>query len=269
MIGSLVSDCVGGFTEGIVDGSLLDPNSGHGVTGLLCGFAALLLCRLETPPRSDNTQRPNTRSITGQTWIDFDGPLVDAASHALGFGKTLLTQPIGDSQTAAAVMAMDDDVVAALRFQFRQPILNLAHRQQLGLFDRNRLMLVRLAAVEEHKLVPSVQPSLYLSTGHFNGHSLRISHDDGRAFRDEVQNTDNERIVGRPRPIREQPSSNARNLVASVASFRESVMLSVPGYPAVRFSPKLCLKGDHHANHQPDANDSVGPDQRIVFRLRG
>ena len=25
----------------IVDGSLRDPNSGHGVTGLLCGFAAL------------------------------------------------------------------------------------------------------------------------------------------------------------------------------------------------------------------------------------
>ena len=40
--------------------------------------------------------------ISRQSRIDLDRPLIDAAFHALRPGKTLLAEPVGDTQTAAA-----------------------------------------------------------------------------------------------------------------------------------------------------------------------
>ena len=41
--------------------------------------------------------------------IDLHRPSVDSAGHALGLWKTILPQPIGGSETSAAVVAMDHD----------------------------------------------------------------------------------------------------------------------------------------------------------------
>ena len=106
-------------------------------------------------------------SVPRQTRINLDRPLIDSARHALSFRESLLTQPVDDSQAASAVMAMDNDVGVALRFQFRDPALNLAHRQQLGLRNRDGLMFVRLATIQKHKLVAGIQPSLHLNASHF------------------------------------------------------------------------------------------------------
>ena len=47
----------------IVDGSLRDPKSGHGVTGLLCGFAALGCCTTERAEFSHETIGENTAAV--------------------------------------------------------------------------------------------------------------------------------------------------------------------------------------------------------------
>ena len=86
--------------------------------------------------------------IAWQRGVDRDRPLVDPTSHALRLLETLLTQEVGNTQTSAAVMAVDDDVLIFDGIEFSDTIRDLAHRNEVCPIDMNGVPFVLLAAIE-------------------------------------------------------------------------------------------------------------------------
>lgn len=111
---------------------------------------------------------PKSVLVAGQIGFNFDGPLINSARHALSFDEALLAEPIRDTQATTAVMAMHNDVVLPMWFQFRKSSGDFAHRQQLGLSDAHGLVLIRFTAIEKHERIASIQASFYLSTRDFD-----------------------------------------------------------------------------------------------------
>ena len=91
-------------------------------------------------------------SVPRHSRLNFDGPLVDAAGHALSVREPLLAEPSGDPRAPPAMMAVDDDPRARERRQLIDPLLNLAHRHEPRPVDRDQEMLVGFAAVEQDDL---------------------------------------------------------------------------------------------------------------------
>ena len=54
--------------------------------------------------------------VTSHAGLDLDGPDINAAGHALDFVEALLTQPLSDSHTATAMMAMHDNLLLLVSF---------------------------------------------------------------------------------------------------------------------------------------------------------
>jgi hypothetical protein len=66
--------------------------------------------------QTTNDCAANDDLVSWHVWVDLLRPLVDAAGHALGVGKTVLAEPAGDAHAAAAVVAVDDDRLVAVHF---------------------------------------------------------------------------------------------------------------------------------------------------------
>ena len=85
----------------------VDRSSGDGVRrNAADGAAAVVYRRIHLGASATLAPRG---SIPGHGRIDVGAPGVDAALHALGQGKTLLTKPLRHAQAAHAVVAVDDD----------------------------------------------------------------------------------------------------------------------------------------------------------------
>ena len=83
--------------------------------------------------------------------IDRERPGVDAAGEVLNAGEALLPQEVRHSQAAAAVVAVDDDPLVAMRLELAQARLQLAHRDQRRPFDLGDGILVGIADIEQHE----------------------------------------------------------------------------------------------------------------------
>jgi hypothetical protein len=105
------------------------------------------------PPSLDNIDD----LISQHARFDLDGPHVDSAGHALGRRESLLPQPIGDSKTSTAMMAVDDNFRRAMFLQFVDSFGHLTHREQHRTFDFHGVILRRFAAIDEKKMIAGIE----------------------------------------------------------------------------------------------------------------
>jgi len=54
--------------------------------------------------------------VTGDGWVDFSRPGVDAAAEGLGVFESLISEPGGDVEGTLSVVAEDDEVLVGIEF---------------------------------------------------------------------------------------------------------------------------------------------------------
>ncbi len=81
--------------------------------------------------------------------------------------KALLSQPFCHPQAAAAVMAMDDNWLFAIRLQLRQSLGDLPHGNELRPADFSGREFVGFAAVEENRPVARLLAGAHVLAGDF------------------------------------------------------------------------------------------------------
>jgi hypothetical protein len=96
-------------------------------------------------------------SITRHFGVDEARPFVDAARHTLRPGKSILPEPFGDSQAAAAVVAVDDELSISIWLEFRYSLLYLAHWQEAGGINSRDGVLVGLTTIDQGNLITLIK----------------------------------------------------------------------------------------------------------------
>ena len=66
-------------------------------------------------------------------------------------------------------MAMDNDSLLAMRFQFVGTVLNLAHGKELGAVDPGRFMLKQLTTIQQEELATGIPQSMHILAGDLDG----------------------------------------------------------------------------------------------------
>lgn len=106
-----------------------------------------------------------TESVARDLGIDVEGPAIDAASQGLGGFHALMAEPVGNIETAHAVMTEADDVVVGV--ELLEIGGNGAHGNEHSAFDVAKGMFVGLADIDEEELVAAVEPLLDFNCGDF------------------------------------------------------------------------------------------------------
>ena len=90
--------------------------------------------------------------VTGDGWIDFSGPCVDAAAKGLGVFESLIAEPGGDVERTLSVVAEDDEVLVGIEFLIGARG-DVAHGHEEAAIDAGYFKFPWFADIDEASLV--------------------------------------------------------------------------------------------------------------------